>query len=88
MHFFKPSPREIVNRVSNVSRILMVMLHYDLCFVKISNVTNPLIPSNVLLAKSTKPPAGRATTPTTPFPSPLKNPAAPPAFAPVKMNDK
>ena len=33
--FYKLSPREIVNRISNVSRILMVMLHSALCFVKI-----------------------------------------------------
>ena len=33
--FYKLSPREIVNQISNVSRILMVMLHSALCFVKI-----------------------------------------------------
>ena len=44
--------------------------------------TDPLMPSSVLLAKSTNPPAGRASTPTIPLPSPLKNPAAPASFAP------
>ena len=47
-----------------------------------NKLTYPLIPSSVLLAKSTRPPAGRAITPTTPLPRPLKNPAAPCSFAP------
>jgi len=38
----------------------------------------------VLLAKSTSPPAGLANTPTTPLPSPLKNPAAPASLAPAE----
>lgn len=42
------------------------------------------IPWNVLLAISTMPPVGRATTPTSPFPIPLKNPAAPSFLAPLK----
>ena len=39
-------------------------------------------PSKVLLAISTSPPVGLATTPIKPFPTPLKNPAAPSALAP------
>lgn len=42
------------------------------------------IPWKVLLAISTMPPVGRATTPTSPFPIPLKNPAAPSFLAPLK----
>ena len=49
---------------------------------KYDHVANLFIPSNVLLAISTTPPAGRATTPINPFPIPLKNPLAPSFFAP------
>lgn len=42
------------------------------------------IPWKVLLAISTMPPVGRATTPTSPFPIPLKKPAAPSFLAPLK----
>lgn len=40
------------------------------------------MPWKVLLAMSTMPPVGRATTPTRPFPMPLKKPAAPSFLAP------
>lgn len=40
------------------------------------------MPWRVLLAMSTMPPVGRATTPTRPFPMPLKKPAAPSFMAP------
>lgn len=42
-----------------------------------------LIPWNVLLAMSMMPPVGLATAPTSPFPKPLKNPAAPSFWAPA-----
>jgi hypothetical protein len=40
------------------------------------------MPWKVLLAISMIPPVGRATTPTSPFPIPLKKPAAPSFLAP------
>jgi len=46
------------------------------------------IPWKVLLAMSTIPPVGRATTPTSPFPIPLKKPAAPSFLAPLKEREQ
>ena len=43
------------------------------------------IPWKVLLAMSTMPPVGLATTPTSPFPMPLKKPAAPSFLAPANV---
>lgn len=44
------------------------------------------MPWNVLLAMSTIPPVGRATTPTKPLPMPLKKPVAPSFLAPAQKN--
>lgn len=46
------------------------------------------MPWKVLLAMSTMPPVGRATTPTKPLPMPLKKPAAPSFFAPAETSFK
>lgn len=56
-------------------------------FQRKQKFTYPLIPSRVLLAKSTRPPAGRARTPTTPLPRPLKNPDVPACLAPAGKNN-
>lgn len=46
------------------------------------------MPWKVLLAMSTMPPVGRATTPTNPLPMPLKKPAAPSFFAPTQIDEE
>ena len=61
---------------------IILMCHVTLLLQQLLKIL--FNPSNVLLAISTTPPAGLATTPINPLPTPLKKPPAPSDFAPKK----